>query len=298
LSTEAPLDRPLDRRFLIRGGAVLAGAAGVTAIGAALAPTRADAADGGNVVLGQVNDSTTATTLRIDNPGGGPDPALALQNAGGPQLALLAPAQDYDGPLDVGEIANTKAGPNIGVDYGDGAVTTFLATGVDLTNAYPIPAARLLDTRSASGRASVVGSSRAPFDSAGRLKAGAYVDVAIAATEDVALVGVFLNLTAFESTAGGFLEVYTPGTRPNRPTLRYQRNVAVANHAFIGPGTAGSSYRVRIYASQPTQVLLDLVGAITGFPPSGGATTAAPARRLLARQAKQRDRLVKSIRSV
>jgi len=39
LTTETPLDRPLDRRFLIRGGAVLAGAAGVTAIGAALAPS-------------------------------------------------------------------------------------------------------------------------------------------------------------------------------------------------------------------------------------------------------------------
>jgi hypothetical protein len=298
LSTDAPLDRPLDRRFLIRGGAVLAGAAGVTAIGAALAPTKADAADGGNVVLGQINDSLSTTTLRIDNPGGGADAALALQNTNGPSLALQPLDQNWDGALDVGEIANTEVGPNIGVDYGDGAVTTFLATGVDLTNTYPIPAERLLDTRSASGRARVVGSSSAPFDAVGRLKARAYVDVAIAGAEDVALVGVFLNLTAFESTAGGFLEIYTPGTRPNRPTLRYQRNVAVANHAFIGPEVAGGSYRVRIYASQPTQILLDLVGAITGFPPSGGAAiAAAPARRLAARQAKQRDRLVKSIRS-
>jgi hypothetical protein len=299
LSADAPIDRPLDRRFLIRGGAVLAGAAGATALGAALAPTRADAADGDNVVLGQENEAATTTSIRIDGTGGGADPTLALRNAGGPQLALVAPAQDYDGPLDVGEIANTKAGPNIGVDYGDGVATTFLATGVDLTNAYPIPAARLLDTRSASGRASVVGGSAAPFDAAGRLKAGAYIDVAIAATEDVALIGVFLNLTAFESTAGGFLEIYTPGTRPNRPTLRYPKNVAVANQAFIGPGVAGGSYRVRIYASQPTRVLLDLTGAITGFPPSSGATVAAaPARRLAARQAKQRDRLVRSIRTV
>ena len=277
---------------------MLAGAAGVKAIGAALAPTKAAAADGGNVVLGQVNDSASTTTLRIDNPGGGSDATLALNNANGPSLALQALGQDWDGALEVGEIANTEVGPNIGVDYGDGAVTTFLATGVDLTNVYPIPAARLLDTRSASGRASVVGSSTAPFDSAGRLKSGASIDVAIASTEDVALVGLFVNLTAFESTAGGFLEIYTPGTRPNRPTLRYPPNVAVANHAFIGPAVSGGAYTVRIYASQPTQVLLDLVGAVTGFPPSApGATTAAPARRLTARQAKQRDRLIKSIRS-
>jgi len=276
---------------------VLAGAAGVSAIGAAIAPTKADAADGDNVVLGRVNDSTSTTTLRIDNPGGGSDPALALANADGPSLALQALDQDWDGSLGVGEIANTEAGPNIGVDYGDGAVTTFLATGTDLTNVYPLPAERLLDTRFASGRASVVGSSPAPFDSRGRLKNGAYIDVAVAATEDVALIGVFVNLTAFESTAGGYLEIFTPGTRPNRPTLRYQRNVAVANLAFIGPGVSRGSYTVRIFASQPTQVLLDLVGAVTGFPPSGPATTAAPTRRLTARQAKQRDRLIKSIRS-
>jgi hypothetical protein len=182
------------------------------------------------------------------------------------------------------------------VDYGDGAVTTFLATGVDLTNAYPIPAARLVDTRSKSGRASVVGSSTAPFDSVGRLKSGAYIDVAVASTDDLALTGLFVNITAFESTAGGFLEIYTPGARPNRPTVRYQRNVATANHAFIGPAVSGGSYTVRIYASQPTQVLLDLVGAVTGFPPSAPVkAAAAPARRLTARQDKQRDRLIKSI---
>jgi hypothetical protein len=298
LSTDAPLDRPLDRRFLIRGGAVLAGAAGVTAIGAAIAPTKADAADGGNVILGQDNAATSTTEITIDGSTGGADPTLALNNANGPSLALEALDANWDGPLGVGEIANTEVGPSIGVDYGDGVVTTFLATGVDLANTYPLPAERLLDTRSASGRAAVVGSSPAPFDSVGRLKGGAYIDVAVASTENLDLIGVFLNLTAFESTAAGFLEIYTPAPRSNRPTVRFQRNVAVANHAFVGPGTSGTTYTVRIYASQPTQVLLDLVGAVTGFPPSGpAAATAGPARRLAARQAKQRDRLIKSIRS-
>jgi hypothetical protein len=299
LSTEAPLDRPLDRRFLIRGGAVLAGAAGLTAIGAAIAPTEADAADGGNVVLGQQNAAASTTEITIDGATGGSDPTLALNNANGPSLALQALDEEWEGPLGVGEIVNTAAGPKIGVDYGDGAVTTFVATGVDLTNVYPLPAQRLLDTRSSSGRANVVGSSSAPFDAAGRLKRGAYIDVAIAATEDVALIGVFVNLTAFESTAGGFLEIYTPPARPGYPSLRFPRNVAVANQAFVGPEISGGAYTVRIYASQPTQVLLDLVGAVTGFAPTGpsAAKTSATARRLANRQAKQRDRLVKSIRS-
>jgi hypothetical protein len=299
VSTDTPLDRPLDRRFLIRGGAVLAGAAGVTAIGAAIAPTKADAADGGNVVLGQENAAGSATTITIDGTTGGSEPALALRHADGPSLALQALDEEWEGPLKVGEIVNTAAGPQLGVDYGDGAVTTFLATGVDLTSVYPLPAQRLLDTRSASGRANVVGSSPAPFDAAGRLKRGASIDVAIAATEDVALIGVFLNLTAFESTAGGFLEIYTPPARPGYPTLRFPRNVAVANHAFVGPEILDGAYVVRIYASQPTQVLLDLVGAVTGFTPTGASTarSSATARRLVTRQAKQRDRLVKSIRS-
>jgi hypothetical protein len=298
LTTDAPLDRPLDRRFLIRGGAVLAGAAGVTAIGAAIAPAKADAADGDEVVLGQLNAATSTTEITIDGTAGGADATLALNNANGPSLALQALDAKWDGPLGVGEIVNTEVGPNIGVDYGAGAVTTFLATEADLLNTFPIPAQRLLDTRSASSRAAIVGSSSAPFDAAGRLKSGAHIDVAVAATDDLALIGVFLNLTAFESTAAGFLEIYTPGPRSNRPTVRFQRNVAVANHAFVGPDTSEGAYTVRIYASQPTHVLLDLVGAVTGYQPSGpAAAVAAPARRLAARQAKQRDRLVKSIRS-
>lgn len=278
---------------------MLAGAAGVTAIGAAIAPSKADAADGGNVVLGQQNAAGSTTEITIDGTPGGPDATLALNNADGPSLALQALAENWDGPLGVGEIANTVLGPNIGVNYGDGPVTTFLATGTDLTSIFPLPAERLLDSRYSSSRAAaVVGSSSAPFDSAGRLKGGAYIDVAIVPTEDVALLGVFVNLTAFESTASGFLEIYTPGPRPSCPTVRFQKNVAVANNAFIGPGVSGGDYTVRIYASHPTQVLLELVGAVTGSPPSGTATgAAAPAGRLQARQAKQRDRLVKSIRN-
>ena len=111
MSTDAPLDRPLDRRFLIRGGAVLAGAAGVTAIGAAIAPTKADAADGDSVTLGEANDATSTTSIRIDGTDGGADAALTLQNANGPSLALQPLDEDWDGPLEVGEIANTDGRP-------------------------------------------------------------------------------------------------------------------------------------------------------------------------------------------
>lgn len=279
MTTDLPLDRPLDRRFLIRGGAVLASAAGATALGAALAPTKAAAADGANVVLGAENNaSETPTVITIDGAAGGAEPTLVLNNANGPSLALQPLSENFDGPLAVGEIANTVVGPNIGVDYGDGPATTFLATGADLFTPFPLPPERVLDRQFKSGEA---------------------VDVAIRATADVDLVGVFLNVTAFAPRAGGFLEVYTPGRRPALPTVRYARSVSAINSAFVAPGVSsnGEQYTVRVYSSQATRVLVEVTGVVAGFPPVSNPAGAAAGQRRLTRQAKQRERLVKSIRN-
>lgn len=281
MTTDVPVDRPLDRRFLIRGGAVLAGAAGATALGAALAPTKADAIDGATVRLGaENNESETRTVIRIDGTVGGPDPTLVLRNANGPSLALQPLAETFDQPLDVGEIANTVFGPNIGIEYEGRAATTFLATGADLLSPFPVPPERVLDRT---------------------LAANAFVDVAIADTADTALAGVFLNVTALTPSAAGFLEVYTPGTRPGRPTVRYTRSVSVANSAFVAPGvgSSGTSYTVRVYTSEATRVLVELTGVVAGYPPASnaGGAVAGAAQRRVTRQAKQRERLVTSIRN-
>ena len=154
------------------------------------------------------------------------------------------------------------AGPQIGVDYGDGDFTTFLATGVDVTNAYPIQAERVLDTRSATSRANDVvnGSSGPRFDSLGRLGAGKFIDVAVASTEGLDLAGVFLNVTAFRPTGGGYVEVYTPGPRRALPSITFQRQVTATNSIFVAPSTsaptsaADTYYTVRVYTSRPTHV--------------------------------------------
>ncbi len=278
--TAEPSDRPLDRRFLIRGGAVLAGAAGATALGAALAP-KANAADGANVVLGAENNaSETRTVITIDGTDGGPDPTLVLRNANGPSLALQPLPENFDRPLPVGQIANTVLGPQIGVDYGDGPATTFLATGADILSPFPLPPERVLDRT---------------------LAAGASVDVVVANAAKISLVGVFLNVTALSPRATGFLEVYTPGLRPQRPAVRYQRSVSAVNSAFVAPGVnaAGTSYTVRVYSSQTTRVLVEVTGVVAGYPPSINAAGAAAgvAQRRQTRQAKQRERLVQSIRN-
>jgi hypothetical protein len=301
---DVQLDRPLDRRNLIRGGAMLAGAAGATAIGAALSPTTAHAADGGPATLGADNAASSATRVTIGGTTGSASPTLVLNNANGPTLALEALPQDTEIPLGVGEIVNTVAGPQIGVDYGDGNFTTFLATGVDVTNAYPIQAERVLDTRSATSRANDVvnGSSGPRFDSLGRLGAGKFIDVAVASTEGLDLAGVFLNVTAFRPTGGGYVEVYTPGPRRALPSITFQRQVTATNSIFVAPSTsaptsaADTYYTVRVYTSRPTHVMVDILGAITGYSAAPPSSTGAPDRRLQ-RQAKQRVRLIKAIRN-
>jgi hypothetical protein len=300
---DVPVDRPLDRRLLIRGGAVLAGAAGATMIGAALSPTKAHAADGLPVLLGRDNAASSATSVTIGGTTGSSSPTLALKNANGPTLALEALPPGTEVSLGVGEIINTMAGPEIGVDYGDGNFTTFMATGADLTNAYPIQAERVLDTRSPTSRANDVvnGSSGPRYDSIGRLAAGKYIDVAVARTEGLDLAGVFLNVTAFRPTGGGYVEVYTPGPRRAFPSITLQRHVTLTNSIFVAPATsapasaADTYYTVRVYTTRSTHVMIDILGAVTGYSVASATSTGAPDRRLQ-RQAKQRARLVKAIK--
>ena len=278
---------------------MLAGAAGATVIGAALAPTKAQAADGAPVLLGENNEASSSTTVTIGGTTGTGSPTLVLRNANGPSLALEALPQETAIPLGVGQIVNTVAGPMIGVDYGDGNFTTFLATGVDVTNAHPIGAERVLDTRSATSRQHDVvnGSSGPRFDSVGRLAGGKFIDVAVASTAGLDLVGVFLNVTAFRPTAGGYVEVYTPGPRRALPSITFQRHVTVTNSVFVAPApsAADTYYTVRVYTTRPTHVMVDVVGAVTGNPATAATPSRAPDRRLH-RQAKQRNRLIRAIK--
>ena len=251
---------------------------------------------------------TTLPPHRQRSPSGRPtgsaSPTLVLNNANGPSLALEALPQGTDISLGVGEIVNTVAGPQIGVDYGDGNFTTFLATGVDVTNAHPIQAERVLDTRSATSRANDVvnGSSGPRFDSLGRLAAGKFIDVAVANAEGLDLAGVFLNVTAYRPTGGGYVEVYTPGPRRALPSITFQRQVTATNSIFVAPSTsapastADTYYTVRVYTSRPTHLFIDVLGAVTGYSAAPATSTGTPDRRLQ-RQAKQRARLIKAIKN-
>ena len=52
---------------------------------------------------------------------------------------------------------------------------------------------------------------------------------------------------------------------------------------------------MRVYTSRPTHVMIDVLGAVTGYSSAPATSVRAPERRQL-RQAKQRARLIKAIK--
>ncbi len=267
-------DITLQRRRLLRGGALLAGAAaGAVAVTAAGA-TKAEAANGDPVLVGAENTGTQATSLA---------------NPSGASLRLAPLANDWEGSLGAGEIANTYAGPYIGVSGGPAGspVTTYLVTGLDLAEVpTPVPyddIDRILDTRSAAGRARVLASSPSPYTTGSRLKPGAYLDIAVAPGDgDFTLEGAFLNVTSIDSLNDGFLATYRPGPRPQVATTRFKKGVVETSSAFMALGVVNGDFAIRVYASTSTHVIIDVTGVtVTGLP---GPSAPAAAKRQAVRR--------------
>lgn len=282
MTPDDQIERPLDRRLLLRGGAVLAGAAGATVIGAVVGPSAANAADGGSVLIGRSNAATASTTL-TSAPGG--NPTLSLTNTNGPALRLNSLSQDWNGVLAAGDIAGTDFGPLVGVDYGGGTgpETSYLLTANDLAfiplaSALAVPR-RLLDTRPTSRRGNIVQkSSTTAIDSSGRLTANSWIDVYVDdATAEFEMSAAFVNVTVIDPVANGYLTVYPPGNRPGVSTVNFRQSVALSNGAFVATGVYTTSYVVRVHSSQTTHVLLDLSGAILATASSAPAAAAASA---------------------
>lgn len=289
------IERPLDRRLLLRGGAVLAGAAGATVVGAALGPTAAQAADGANLLSGKANACENTTVLTIDGATGGPAPALSLVNKNGPGLRLNSLPDTFSSTLAVGDLAGSDYGPLVGVNVGAGVETSYLLTANDLAL---IPLAtprdvpiRRLDTRGGGpGLTNIVRkSSSTATDSSGRLTANSWIDVAIdPTTGPFEVTGAFLNMAVISPVANGYLTVYPPGDRPNTSTINFRTGVALSNAAFLSVGQFGTNYVVRVHSSQTTHVLLDYSGGVVNAS-SEPATLAAKSdvQRRAARQNKR-----------
>lgn len=266
------------RRWLLRGGAVAAGAA----VLAAAAPATALAADGDPATLGEDNDATTTTRFSLTGDAAATTATVALQNADGPTL-YLEPSADWELPpaLEMGQIANTILGPVIGVDsFNAGLVTAYLATGVDLDDlptpfALPKPV-RLLDTRTSAGRAGILRrSSAAALDSAGRVRPRQWIDVEVAVEDGpLDVPAAHVNLLAIGDTSG-YASVYPPGDFPGTSTLNFAAKQATANAAFVGTRIVLGRHAVRLFSSVLAHLVLDLSGVtIKGNEPVPAAARA------------------------
>lgn len=157
-----------------------------------------------------------------------------------------------------------------------------------------VPAMRLLDTRTAEGRKAIVASSASALDSKGRLKKGAWIDVALVPTEDdaeLSLFSVFLNLTSSGSTKGGSLVVGVPGNKPTGRTLSFDKGRTVTVGTIAPLAESGDYLVVRVFAAATGHVRVDVTGASIVYDPS----TDGPVFRKAAVPAG--ERLVKAVRA-
>jgi hypothetical protein len=275
----------MKRREMLRGGgAVLAGAAtGAAAL--ALAPQAAHADDGDNLVLGQGNAASVATTLTVGGDAGGLEPALALENADGPSLRMNALSHTWAGQLALGEMAGTELGPIVGVETPLGATTTYLVTGMDLANmATPFASTyhRILDLRREVGRAAIIRrSSTSALAADGKLRAGQWIDIAIAFTgPDFSLEAVFANLTSVGPVRKGAALLYPPGVKPPNNALQFSQGQTIANAAFVATGEVLQHHAIRLSTSADAWFSVDISGGLAkgGVQPIATAQLAKAAR--------------------
>jgi hypothetical protein len=294
-----PSGQPLERRFLLRGGAVLAGAAGATALGAAMIPKTAEASTD-YVGLSTESVASASTTITLADSAA---PTLRLNNGGGPQLTQRALSTKFNGGLALGDIVNTTQGPRIGVDYGDGLETDYVVLGQMLESIpyiVPLGYSRLIDTRRKDQRDRIVAMSDGALDSKFRLTKGGWIDVAVfPVAVDYTVFSVFINLTVSKPEKLGYLTAYAPNQpAPDASTVNFSPGNNLSNAAFVAVSVVQETFAIRIAASQTTHVVVDLSGIEINSISSGGADAQRVPAVLRARQAKQAKLLAKLQKSL
>jgi hypothetical protein len=254
----------IDRRGLLRTGALLLGGAGVATV--ANAPD-ANAATGEPAILGESNTEDATTTITVSP---GEAPALALMNTNGPQLNLATVDDSWDGSVKVGDIVNTGDGLVMGIDFGMGVMPTPLLTPRDIDTVVstldPLFPQRVLDTRTKAGRAAIVRKSSADaLTSAGKLRAGHWIDIGIdPVNEAYDAQGWMFNVTVVDPDGSGHMSVYGESTEPpTTSTVNFQKGVNIANGGFAAASNDGKVFFARLYTSQDTHLLWDTTGVFT-----------------------------------
>jgi hypothetical protein len=270
------------RALLTRGGVVAAGVVGAGAVATAVAgPASAQATT--PVDMNTANAAGTSeqpTELDADND---TTPAFILTNTGvdasnegaGPNLRLTPSAATGNEPT-AGTVGGDLTTTGNGLlwfthNFGTAAAPEIVSAPVHTeatANVYAQMEApsRILDTRSATLRASIVNPS-GNLDSSGRLKAGKTIAINLDSLVFFA-EAVFANVTVTDMVGGGYLTIWSGATaRPTASTINYTTET-VAN--FLASGVSEYSTTilnvVAIYASETTHVILDVAGfSMPGF---------------------------------
>ena len=283
-------DAASSRRLLLTRGAAAAGAAaGAVALGVAGARP-AHAADGDALKQGTVYTGTKRTGLVVNST---TEPALQVANNNGPALRVVPRSADFDGTLQPGELTADRFGLVTGVaDADENAFASPVATFADiavLSLPYAIRPERLADTRSASGREGILATGGGGLDASGKLKAGAYIDIAVAESNgDFTYDAAFLNLTSTGATGNGYLFAYPPGERTTGSTTQYQKGVTGASSCLAALAVVDGYYAVRVYSSALSHVIVDLTGLLVTSVP--GVDAPAKAKKSARRPAARRVR--------
>lgn len=288
MSTDETTAQDVSRRRLLRmGGIAVAGAAAATALGS----SPASAATGDPVLAGRANDAGSAGT-RLTSASA--EPTVSLANTTGAQLRL-EPSDPAGWTPQVGEIKNTAAGPLIGLDRdGTGVEQGYLVTNLDLQDLvsylpmiYAPGPKRVLDTRHAALRVSIVAQTTGAIDELGRLVGGNVIDVALnAATGDLDVASVFVNVTVTEPVGVGHITLFPFGVpQPGASTLNYVAKQTVANSAISAVGLSQGRPTIRIYSPTTTHLIVDVTAVYGSFPVTSADGTT-----------KQRSPLLPSLR--
>jgi hypothetical protein len=252
----------LDRRMLLRTGsvAVVAGVAGLAVLEAFTAGS-AEAAAGGNLVLGAANTSdatatsltsaaTTGPTFTVANTGG--KAPLHLDTVATPAtVPALTPGDlaNFDG--DLFYTAGTPAAPLTGFVYSEITANQLVA----------IKPQRILDTRTAAGRSHVT-TSAGNFDAAGRLLGGHTITVKLDSLS-IAAEAAFCNLVAVAPLASGYMTLWPGGARPTASSINFGAHAVIANFAVTGTSATDT---VSIFSLATTHVVLDITAFSVGNP--------------------------------
>lgn len=226
------------------------------------------------MLLGAANDAGTATTGVSVH---GVD-AFTLSNAAGVPLRVVpTPTESLPYGAPAGNVmVDSDGDPLISITVGGKNYVSWLYTTRWARIPVQITPVRVLDTRTAAGRSAIV-SGAANVDDQGRVAGGKTILVALDA-----LVyhgdAVRATVTVVNTVGAGYLTIWGDGARPTASSVNWWGPGQILSNFVMSPLAPSDGHHsvVAIFASQPTSVILDVVGLVVADPDQILAPTPAP----------------------